>query len=202
MNPNGSSSSGGALADVLRRAGAAIARIEDAGCVLAGGAIFLVMLIVFVDVFMRYIFRAPLSWSYDLISLYMVPILFFLVVSETFRRNHHVAVDIAYLRFSENGQRIARLAIALLMAPAVWQMVSLSAQEAGESYAKKEVISGAVLWPTWIPLVIVTLGFGLLLARLALDAVALAAALSSGLRDVPGESAPRQSATGHDEDMP
>jgi TRAP-type C4-dicarboxylate transport system permease small subunit len=202
MGSKTSAAEGGALAGAFRRAGAAIAWIENAGSVMAGGAIFLVMLIVFIDVFMRYQFRAPLSWSYDLISLYMVPILFFLVVSETFRRNHHVAVDIAYLRFSDKGRRVARLLIALLMAPAVWQIVSLSAQEAAQSYARKEAISGAVLWPTWIPLVIVTAGFGLLLARLALDAAALILALSSGLADVPGESAPRQSATSHDEALP
>jgi TRAP-type C4-dicarboxylate transport system permease small subunit len=160
------------------------------------------MLIVFLDVFLRYFFRSPFTWSYDLISLYLVPVLFFLVISETFKRNHHIAVDLLYLRFLETGKRIARLLIALLTIPIVWEIVTLSARDAIDGYRNNEVLSGAILWPTWIPLLVVVLGFGLLIVRLALDAIALIVALTFRTPEVVGESPPRSHAAGHDEDVP
>lgn len=201
-HPQLSPASHGPFARTLIRLNGAVERVENFGAFLAGSSIFLVMAIVFFDVFFRYLFRMPFSWSYDLISIYLVPILFFLVVSETFKRNHHVAVDIFYLRFPPSLKRAARLLIAFLMSPIVWEMTKLSALDAVESYHKHEVISGVVLWPTWIPLTIVVLGFGLLLVRLVLDAVALGAAMALRSACVPGESPPRERATSHDEDIP
>ncbi|TAK35904.1 MAG: TRAP transporter small permease, partial [Lysobacteraceae bacterium] len=166
-------SKGPPAADYLRRVNRAVERIEDIGALIAGFSIFIIMIIVFLDVFLRYFLQSPLTWSYDLVSIYLVPILFFLVISETFKRNHHVAVDILYLRFSPIWKRIARLLIALLMLPILGEMIRLSARDAITAYRNHEVLSGAVLWPTWIPLAIVVVGFGLLLVRVLLDAVAL-----------------------------
>lgn len=186
----------------LARLNRAVEYAEAVASSLSGVALFLIMAIVFLDVFLRYLFRMPFSWSYDLISIYLVPVTFFLIISETFRRNHHVAVDILYLRFSENAKRAARLVIALLMLPVVWQIISLSTVGSIESYRKNEVISGAILWPTWIPLGIVVLGFSLLFVRLALDAAALAIAFVTRSSGVPGESPGRVLQTGHDQEIP
>jgi TRAP-type C4-dicarboxylate transport system permease small subunit len=176
--------------------------LEGIGAYAAGLSILAVMLIVFLDVFLRYFFRSPFTWSYDLISLYLVPVLFFLVISETFKRNHHIAVDLLYLRFLETGKRIARLLIALLTIPIVWEIVTLSARDAIDGYRNNEVLSGAILWPTWIPLLVVVLGFGLLIVRLALDAIALIVALTFRTPEVVGESPPRRHIASHDEDIP
>lgn len=190
------------VADYLARINRAVERIEDAGALVAGLSIFVIMIIVFLDVFLRYFLRSPFTWSYDLVSLYLVPILFFLVISETFKRNHHVAVDILYLRFSPIWKRIARLLIALLMLPILWEMIRLSAQDAITGYRNNEVLSGAILWPIWIPLGIVVVGFGLLLVRLLLDAVALIVALAYATPEVAGESPPRDHVNSHDEYLP
>jgi TRAP-type C4-dicarboxylate transport system permease small subunit len=186
----------------LARINRSVEWLEGVGAYAAGLSIFAVMLIVFLDVFLRYFLRSPFTWSYDLISLYLVPVLFFLVISETFKRNHHIAVDLLYLRFSETGKRIARLLIALLTIPIAWEIVTLSAHDAINGYRKNEVLSGAILWPTWIPLLVVVLGFGLLIVRLALDAIALIVALAFRTPEVVGESPPRRTAASHDEDVP
>jgi hypothetical protein len=44
------------------------------------------------------------------------------------------------------------------------------------------VVAGAIPWPTWIPAAIAALGFGLMLARLALGVVAVGLALAAGRR--------------------
>src|SRR3546814_5827562 len=52
------------------------------------------MLVIVVDVVMRYFFSAPLSWSYDLIGMYLVTLVFFLALADTFRRGGHIKVDL------------------------------------------------------------------------------------------------------------
>jgi TRAP-type C4-dicarboxylate transport system permease small subunit len=187
---------------VLGHLNQAVERLEWIGSQIAGLSIFAIMVIVFLDVFFRYLVRAPFSWSYDLITLYLVPVLFFLSLSDTFRRNHHVAVDLFYFRFRETGKRLARFTIALLSIPVLLEIISLSTADAVTGYRNNEVLSGAILWPTWIPLFIVILGFGLLVLRLVLDAVALGVALGTRAPEVTGESPPRSRAAHHDEDIP
>ena len=175
----------------LVRANAAITAMEKAGAWIAGAAIFVVMSIVVVDVARRYLLNKPLPWSYDLISIYLLPLLFFPVLSDTFRLNHHVAVDILYLRMGRTRQRLCRLLTTLtatiVFVPIAW----LALDKAGKSYASGDVLAGTVPWPTWIPPAILAVGFGLLVVRLVLDAVALAASLVGGTPDVPGESPER-----------
>ena len=191
-----------ALARFLIGANRLVERLEDVGGMLAAVSIFAMMAIVFVDVFLRYFLRSPLSWSYDLISLYLVPIVFFLVLPETFRKDNHIAVDLLYLRLPESTRRITRLAIATLTIPVFLDIVMLSLKDASQAYRNNEVLSGAILWPTWIPLVVVALGCGLLVLRLALDAVALLVALALRSHEVDGESPQRRRTGGHEEAHP
>jgi TRAP-type C4-dicarboxylate transport system permease small subunit len=190
------------LVRFLLGANRAVERLENVGGMLAAVSIFAVMAIVFVDVFLRYFLRSPLSWSYDLISLYLVPIVFFFVLSGTFRNDNHIAVDLVYLRLPETARRIARLLIAALTIPVFVGIVMLSLKDADQAYRNNEVLSGAILWPTWIPLAVVALGCGLLVIRLVLDAVALLVALVLKCSEVGGESPPRHRSAGHEEALP
>ena len=54
---------------MIRRISLALARYEAALLALGAGCLFAMMIIVFVDVVMRYLFNSPLGFSYDLISL-------------------------------------------------------------------------------------------------------------------------------------
>lgn len=169
--------------------------VEDFMLRLAGLTTFAIMLIVGTDVLMRYALNAPFSWSYDLIGIYLVPLSFFFALSATFRQNHHISVDILYLRYPERLQRLARLVIALLFGPFVFWMVWLAVRDAHARYAGGDAISGTILWPTWIPSAIVALGFLALMLRLLLDAIALTLSLVRGTDEVSGESPPRSMAT-------
>ncbi len=61
-------------------------RLENVAIVAAGLCLAVMMLVVTMDVVMRYGFNAPLGWVYDLVGKYLVVAAFFLAVSETFRR--------------------------------------------------------------------------------------------------------------------
>ena len=59
--------------------------------IVAAAFMFAIMIIVFSDVIMRYAFNKPFSWAYDLISLYLMAGIFFLVLSEAYASNTHVS---------------------------------------------------------------------------------------------------------------
>ncbi|HEY8710166.1 MAG TPA: TRAP transporter small permease subunit, partial [Burkholderiaceae bacterium] len=68
----------------------------DAVLMAIGGVMLLLMLLAVADVALRYLFNAPLSWSYEMVSSYLMPGLFFLAVSHTLKAHGHVAVDILH----------------------------------------------------------------------------------------------------------
>ncbi|WP_170990231.1 TRAP transporter small permease [Aquamicrobium sp. LC103] len=179
------------MSDFLLRTNRAVQIVEEFLLVLAGIVTLVIMAVVGADVFMRYFMHRPFSWSYDFIGIYMVPLAFFLALSATFSRNTHISVDILYLRMNRLWQRAVRLAVAVATLPMAAWIVWLSAMDAEARWAKNEVISGAVRWPTWLPAAIVAAGFLVLTIRLVLDLVALLHALLTHTRDVPGESPER-----------
>jgi len=163
----------------IDRAARWVGRLEHAAATGAALALFSIMLIVFVDVLLRYLFNSPLSWSYDFISLYLMGAAFFLSLSETLRRNHHVAVDILYLRFSLRARQLWKL-LGWLLALVLFVTIFLLA--VGTSWSRwsgDNVVAGAIPWPTWIPAAIAATGFLLLIARLALGVLGLALALAA-----------------------
>lgn len=180
---------------LLDRASRVVLWLERAGSAIAGTAIFVVMVTVFVDVVKRYFFNSPLTFAYDLIGIYLMPIAFFLALSDTFRLNHHIAVDIVYLKLSVPVQRALRLAAAVLSTVVFVPIAQLSVVQAIERLENNDVIAGTIEWPTWIPSAFVAVGFGLLIIRLLVDGIGLAVALASRSSTVPGESFERAHAS-------
>ena len=74
--------------------------IEKIASTIAAAFMFAIMMIVFSDVIMRYVFNKPFSWAYDLISMYLMAGVFFLVLSEAYTSRAHVSVDILQQKFS------------------------------------------------------------------------------------------------------
>lgn len=183
----------------LSSANKSVTLAETGAAAFAGLAAFAVMVIVFVDVFLRYLFNAPLPWSYDLIGMYLVPALFFPILSDTFRRNHHIALDILYLRFSVAWQRVVRL-LAALIGIVVFSVIAwLATAQTMATFRAGEVVGGSILWPTWVPVLIAAFGYWLIVLRLVLDAVSLTAVLLTkpDAADVAGES-PERGRSGHE----
>ena len=77
----------------------ALTAVERVTSTIAAVFMFAIMMIVFTDVVMRYVFNRPFSWAYDLISLYIMAGVFFLSLSGTYAVNGHISVDILLPRF-------------------------------------------------------------------------------------------------------
>lgn len=160
-----------------------LAYIENAMMLVAALFLFLIMMIVATDVVMRYFFNAPLAWSYELISLYLMSGLFFLAVAHTLRANGHVAVDILHLRMSP-AVRHACLALTYSLAAALFALMLItSSNRAWTSLREMEVTSGVIAWPVWIGEAFVPIGAATLLLRLVLQTIGHVMSLFVG-RDV------------------
>lgn len=143
---------------MIRRISLALARYEAALLALGAGCLFAMMIIVFVDVVMRYLFNSPLGFSYDLISLYLMVGVFFFALSDTLRHDEHVRVDILYLRMSRGVRRLCdRISYglsAVLFAIVLWTGLL----RAVASTARGEVMATLIPWPIWMAYWIVPIG--------------------------------------------
>jgi TRAP-type C4-dicarboxylate transport system permease small subunit len=172
---------------MVRRIGGALARLEAAMTVAAAALLFTIMMLVVADVFMRYVAGRPFSFTYDLVGLYLMTGLFYLVLSHAQAAHAHVAVDILLTRFSVPGRRVAEIA-SCLAGGSVFALVTVAGYErALDNFVSEDVLAGAIPWPTWASAALVPLGAGVLVLRLALTLVGHVASLVTGedLVDLP-----------------
>ncbi|MDP1538119.1 MAG: TRAP transporter small permease [Burkholderiales bacterium] len=146
------------------------------------------MIIVFLDVGMRYFLNAPLGWSYDLISLYLMVALFFLALSVTQRDRHHVRVDILLGRVSPRARHAMELTGNLLTALVMFAILYQGSTKVWDSWQTQAVMAGPIPWPTWLTAIFVPIGTALLLLRLFFSVWALAVAIVSRSATAVGES--------------
>ncbi|MEH2706570.1 TRAP transporter small permease [Bradyrhizobium elkanii] len=141
---------------------------------------FTIMMIVFGDVIMRYAFNKPFSWAYDLISLYLMAGIFFLVLSEAYASRAHVSVDILQQKFSPAMIRISEI-VTCIVGIAIFSLIAyLGFLRAVDSFESADVMAGAIPWPMWPSIGLVPFGAGLITIRLVLHLVAHAISLATG----------------------
>ena len=161
-----------------------LAASERASAIVSGAILLAVMAIVVVDVLLRYFFNAPLSWSFDLISLYLMTAAFFLAASDTQRLGHHVRVDILFSRFPPLARQLSVLTGWVLACVPFAICAKLAMAGALSRLESGDVIAGAIPWPTWVPPALEAFGFTLLTVRLALGAVGTAIEIATGDRSL------------------
>lgn len=142
--------------------------------------LFALMCVVVADVSMRYIFNSPLHWSYDVISNYLMPGLFFLAVSHTLKAHSHVAVDIVHNYLRPKPRYVLQAVVSFLAVPAFAVATWYSAQVTYKDFETSAVSSSGLPISTWTVSILLPIGFGLLTARLFLDAIGYAMTLATG----------------------
>ena len=138
------------------------------------------MVVVSLDVVMRYLFNRPLGWTYDLISIYLMTALFYFVLSRTFAEGAHISVDIVEGRLPPVLRRLCHIVVDVLSAALFAEITWLVAGRTWDDYFAGSATSGEILWPTWLSEVLVPIGTALLTARLLLHAAAHAGSLITG----------------------
>jgi len=158
----------------------AVGRIEKLASTIAAVFMFAIMMIVFSDVIMRYAFNRPFSWAYDLISIYLMAGVFFLVLSEAYTNRAHVSVDILQQKFSPAMIRLSEI-VTCLVGIVVFSLIAyLGFLRAVDSFQSADVMAGAIPWPMWPSIGLVPLGAGLITVRLALHLIGHVLSLVTG----------------------
>ncbi|MGY3488858.1 TRAP-type C4-dicarboxylate transport system permease small subunit [Bradyrhizobium sp. USDA 4011] len=158
----------------------ALAAIEKIVSTIAAVFMFAIMIIVFSDVIMRYAFNKPFSWAYDLISIYLMAGIFFLVLSEAYASHAHVSVDILQQKFSPAMIRVSEI-VTCVVGIAVFSLITyLGFLRAVDSFRSADVMAGATPWPMWPSIGLVPLGAGLITIRLMLHLIGHLISLATG----------------------
>lgn len=168
---------------LLERLLGAVGLIERAAMGIAMTMMFSIMVIVSADVFMRYVFNSPFSWAYDLISLYLMAGVFFLALSQAYASGAHVNVDILQQQFPAPLKRISECVITGLAFLTFVLVVRFGFDRALDAYQSRDVVAGAIPWPTWPAIALVPVGAALLCLRLAIHFIGHLASLLTG-RDI------------------
>jgi TRAP-type C4-dicarboxylate transport system permease small subunit len=164
---------------VIRRAGDVLYAIERTLTVVAVVFLFVIMVLVVADVFMRYVLNRPFSFAYDLIGLYLLAGVFFLTISDALREHAHVGVDILLHRFAPAGRRLSEIVTALVGLFVFVLISKVGFDRALDNFQQNDVLAGAIPWPTWLSAALVPLGCGVLVLRLALQLVGNVVSLAS-----------------------
>jgi len=164
---------------VIRRAGDVLYAIERTLTVVAVVFLFVIMVLVVADVFMRYVLNRPFSFAYDLIGLYLLAGVFFLTISDALREHAHVGVDILLHRFAPAGRRLSEIVTALVGLFVFGLISKVGFDRALDNFQQNDVLAGAIPWPTWLSASLVPFGCSVLVLRLALQLVGNVVSLAS-----------------------
>ncbi len=151
--------------------------LENVFNLVATFMLFLIMMIVVCDVIIRYGFNAPFSWSYDLISMYLMVGLFYLSLSPALAKNYHVCIDLLH-KYMSPAMLHATEMISYLLGSVVFAVILfVTAISTYESYQAKEVLTGVIVWPIWLSKIAVPIGVAAFALRMMLRFVGHALSL-------------------------
>ncbi len=150
------------------------------------------MAIVGGEVVSRYFLNAPLQWSYDVLTLYVLPSLFFLGLPGSYAKNSHIAVDLLIDRLPASAVSVivmvGRLGGMFLFACIVY----FGVEHALEAYRSDESVPGVVTFLVWPSYALVPLGCALVLLRMLSELPADIIAIARGSSAAHGTTDPQK----------
>lgn len=118
--------------------------------------IYIVMAIIVLELFLRYVFNAPTEWAHESSSM-LYGVYFILGGAYTLIKREHVRMDIIYARLSLRGKAIADISTFFLFAIYIAVIIWFGGKTAWNSLLINEhsqTVWGPPLYPTKIILVI------------------------------------------------
>jgi TRAP-type C4-dicarboxylate transport system permease small subunit len=141
---------GGALRRTLNAADYAIGLLERAMVVMAVAALFAIMLLIFFDAGLRYAFSRPLSFTTDLVTLYLMSAGMLLTLGWTLRQGGHIAVDLFVHWMPERLYHLV-IGLMLLLSNVVVTFIAYQISlRTIDSLHNHELTVGIYAWQLWI----------------------------------------------------
>jgi len=145
-----------------------IARVQDStervASHIAGATLVVLMLLVFADVVMRYVFNSPIQGAFDAIEMIVI-VIAFLALARVQALRQHIALELLVQYLS----RRAKYVLGLLDVSIGVFIFGLITWRGGifawDSWLSGEATYGVVNFPLWPAKVIFVIGFGLLWLR-------------------------------------
>lgn len=162
------------------RISAILSWIERAMIVVSCVSLVAIMFIVVADVTLRYVLGTPLSWSYNLIGLYLMVAVFFFALSDTLHNHGHIAIDIFQHQIPHRPRHLS-MTIGYLLSSIVMALIGWQAWlRLKTAYINDDRIAAVIPWPTWIGYFIVTAGCVVMTLRCVYRTFGHAASAASG----------------------
>jgi TRAP-type C4-dicarboxylate transport system permease small subunit len=158
---------------------ACINTIDDIAVIIACMLLMALMLVVVADVGMRYLFNAPLAWSYEIIEYFLMPGLFFLAVSHTLRANAHVSVDIIHNYLSTPKRYVLEALSHALSTPVFAMATWFSALQTIAQFNSGTHLANGLELTSWTTSFLLPLGFGFLTLRALLKTIGYVASIGA-----------------------
>ncbi len=165
--------------------GRLILRIEHALSALAAAALIVMMAIVAIDVALRYLFNQPLAFVHEVVSLYLLAMVFYFALPSTTRLRGHVSVDVLRDRMGATCRRLSEALGALLGLVMFGAIGWLGLLRAIDSYHGEGRLIGVIAWPVWTAEAIVPVGCAVLFLRFAIHAAGHLASAITGRELIP-----------------
>lgn len=138
--------------------------LEGAAAVL----LCLVMAVCVCDVVLRYFLNAPLLWSFDLITIYLLSGIYFFALTSTDDHGDHIAVDFFHLVLPPHIRQITSFVADLIVFAAVAAMTIGIFDRLIDAVQFGDMFNSAIVAPVWTSLIAPPIGllaYCLLLAR-------------------------------------
>jgi C4-dicarboxylate transporter, DctQ subunit len=158
------------------------------GCYWVGGVmLFIMAFTVSYDVFMRYFFTRPTSWSIDFAE-YILLYSTFLAAAWLLKMDGHVKVTVLHDKLGKKAQLVMDIINSVIGAMACVIMTWVGAKETVESYLQNVLIIRPVTVPKWVILWVIPFGFFLFFTYFIRNIFSFVSQLRSSPATEPEES--------------
>lgn len=147
-------------------ADAALRRLEDLAAIVGAVLMLIAMVMTTLDALLRYIFNAPIVFSYHLTENYLMVGMLTMPLAWGFRTGGYIRINALALALRSRSRRFLLRSGLLVSAVYVAALAWYSAIHFIGVFQRGDFQMGVIDWPLWLSWVWVPIGVGLLAIRL------------------------------------
>lgn len=136
---------------------------------IAMASALLTAFLILISIIARYFLHSSLSWTYEVISLYLSVFMFFPLLSSTLADNSHISIDIVS-KYISRRYSVPVYFIISLVSFLLFSLITYAASiNLYISISKYEISQGSYSWPLWPHWLIIAIGSAAIALRLLLS---------------------------------